>query len=264
MPAIIIAGPGSHGLLLKGAAWFDNYHSDWHGEGEGERAGGGEILSNWMKRSAALDATLRWPNQSPCDIMLDSHIVSRIPGGQQLPSPANVCQLLLSLRLLVTCQLLGWFFHSQGCSGITDMKKDGMLSWRVETHGCGGSLKDVSRFPCQAPRGVTDEGPSSSSASSIFLGNRSCTISSHGWQNMKELQITEVRKTWLLFSSPSQNSNAKVQRTSRNVNFSRGNKKCIPESWILPLICWFMTTLSLYTNNWKVSVSRFSLSKQCL
>ena len=124
MPATIIAGPGSHGLLLKGAAWFDNYHSDWHGEGEGERAGGGEILSNWMKRSAALDATLRWPNQSPCNIMLDSHIVSKIPGGQQLPSPANVCQLLLSLRLLVTCQLLGRSFPSQDCSRIADVKKD--------------------------------------------------------------------------------------------------------------------------------------------
>lgn len=128
MPALIIAGPGSHGLLLKGAAWFYNYHSNWHGEGEDERAGGGEIFSNWMKRSAALDATLRWPNQSSCDIMLDSHTVSTIPGGQQLPSRANVCQLLLSLRLLVTCQLLGLAFHSQGCSGITDMKKDDTFS----------------------------------------------------------------------------------------------------------------------------------------
>lgn len=101
MPATITPGPGSHGLLLKGAAWFYNYRSDWQGEGEGGRAVGGEIFSNWMKRSAALDATLRWPSRGSCDIMPYSHTVSKIPQGQQLVSPTNLCQLLLPVRLLI-------------------------------------------------------------------------------------------------------------------------------------------------------------------
>lgn len=86
---MITPGLGSHGLLLKGAAWFYNYHSDWQGEGDGERAVGGEIFSKSMKRSAALDATQRQPSQGSCDIMPYSPTVSKIPQGQQLVSPTS-------------------------------------------------------------------------------------------------------------------------------------------------------------------------------
>lgn len=91
MPVKKTPSPGSHGLLLKGAAWLYNDRSARRGEGEGGRAAGEEIFSIWMNRSAALDTMLFWPSQGSCDIMPHSHTVSKIPWGQQLPLPTNKC-----------------------------------------------------------------------------------------------------------------------------------------------------------------------------
>lgn len=79
MPVKKTPSPGSHGLLLKGAAWLYNDRSAGRGEGEGGRAAGEEIFSIWMNRSAALDTMLLWPSQGSCDIMPHSHTVSKIP-----------------------------------------------------------------------------------------------------------------------------------------------------------------------------------------
>lgn len=106
MPAMKTGSPGSPGLLLKGTAWLYNYHSDWQGEGEGERAAGEEIFSIWMNRSAALDAMLSWPSWGSCDIMFHSHTVSKISCCLQrefLLTPLwNICQFPLSWRLLIS------------------------------------------------------------------------------------------------------------------------------------------------------------------
>lgn len=94
MPAMKTPRPGSHGLLLKGTAWLYNYHSDWQGKGQGERAAGEEIFSIWMNRSAALDTMLFWSSQGSYDIMPHSHTVSKIPCGQlQLPTSKCFCSL---------------------------------------------------------------------------------------------------------------------------------------------------------------------------